>query len=94
VTAGIAILTFLLYVMDRSGHQPPFEKKYLVYTLPLVVYAIFRYTMLIESGRVTGPTDVVLRDRPFIITILLWTAAAVLVVYWGGVLHKWVWVGG
>jgi len=93
VTAGIAIVTFLLYVMDRSGHQPPFDKRYLVYTLPLVVYAIFRYTMLIESGRVTGPTDVVINDRPFLITLILWAISAVVVVYWGGVFHRWVGVG-
>lgn len=94
VTAGIAIVTFLLYVMDRSGPQPPFDKKYLIYTLPLVVYAIFRYTMLIESGRVTGPTDVVINDRPFLITIILWAAAAVVVVYWGASLHRWAGLGG
>jgi 4-hydroxybenzoate polyprenyltransferase len=93
VTAGIAIVTFLLYVMDRSSPQPPFDKKYLVYTLPLVVYAIFRYTMLIESGRVTGPTDVVINDRPFMITIALWAVAAVVVVYWGANLHRWLWLG-
>jgi 4-hydroxybenzoate polyprenyltransferase len=94
VTAGIAVVTFLLYVMDRGGSQPPFDKKYLVYTLPLVVYAIFRYTMLIESGRVTGPTDVVINDRPFLITIILWAAAAVVVVYWGAKIHEWAGVGG
>jgi 4-hydroxybenzoate polyprenyltransferase len=94
VTAGIAIVTFLLYVMDSSGPKPPFDKKYLIYTLPLVVYAIFRYTMLIESGRVTGPTDVVINDRPFLITIILWAAAAVVVVYRGAKLHQWFGLGG
>lgn len=94
VTAGIAIVTFLLYVMDRSGPQPPFDKKYLVYTLPLVVYGIFRYAMLIESGRVTGPTDVVIHDRPFVITLILWGAAALFVVYWGADLHRWAGLSG
>ncbi len=82
VTAGIAIVTFLLYAMDRTGHQP-FDKHYLILTLPLVVYAIFRYAMLIRSGRVSGPTDILVKDRPFVMTILLWAAAAVVVVYWG-----------
>ncbi len=90
VTAGIAIVTFLLYVMDRSpGNQPPFDKHYLILTLPLVVYAIFRYAMLIRSGSASGPTDIVISDRPFIMTILLWAAAAVVVVYWGEELRGW-----
>jgi len=93
VTAGIAIVTFLLYAMDLSGPQPPFDKRYLILTLPLVVYAIFRYTMLIESGRVSGPTEVVINDRPFVMTILLWAAAAVVVVYWGNDLRSWLGLG-
>jgi 4-hydroxybenzoate polyprenyltransferase len=88
VTAGIAIVTFLLYAMDRSGHQP-FDKQYLIVTLPLVIYAIFRYAMLIRSGRVTGPTDIVLNDRPFVMTLVLWAGAALVVVYWGADLRGW-----
>lgn len=88
VTAGIAIVTFLLYVMDRSPqYKPPFDKHYLILTLPLVVYAVFRYAMLSRDGRASGPTDIVLHDRPFILTILLWGAAAVVVVYWGAELR-------
>ncbi|MBN1344107.1 MAG: decaprenyl-phosphate phosphoribosyltransferase [Phycisphaerae bacterium] len=89
VTAGIAIVTFLLYVMDRGEPQPPFDKHYLILTLPLVVYAIFRYAMLIRSGRASGPVDIVLKDRPFILTVFLWVAAAVVVVYWGRHLRGW-----
>ena len=78
VSAGIAIMTFLLYTMDASPliPHPPFQKEYLLYTLPLVAYALFRYAMLIETGRFTGPVQIVLKDRALILTGLLWVAAA------------------
>lgn len=81
VSAGIAVITFLLYTMDRSGHPAPFHKEHLFYTLPLVVYGIFRFAMLTESGAHAGPTEIVLRDRPLLGTILLWTVIALGIAY-------------
>ncbi len=71
VSAGIAIVTFLLYTMD-SDTPTTFPKQHLLYTLPLVVYGVFRYAMLIETGTIHGPTDIILRDRPFLGTIIIW----------------------
>lgn len=84
LTAGIAVVSFMLYATDpvtirKFGTGGP----YLLYTLPMVVYAIFRFAILVERGQVDGPTDVVLRDRPFQAAILIWTAAALLIVYFG-----------
>ncbi len=89
LTAGIAVVSFLLYATDvRTVHE--FQTNYLVYTLPLVVYAIFRFAYLVEHGLVDGPTDVLLRDRPFQVAIVLWTLAATLIVYRGAALQEWV----
>jgi len=82
VTAGIAIVTFVLYTMDR-WHPAPFPKEHLLYTLPLVVYGVFRYAMLTESGKLHGPTDILLKDRPFLGTVVLWGLIALGVVYEG-----------
>jgi 4-hydroxybenzoate polyprenyltransferase len=82
VSAGIAIMTFLLYTMDQSPqHQPPFKKEYLLYTLPLVVYGVFRYAMLIESGKMTGPSEIILGDKPFLANIILWGIIAIGIIY-------------
>lgn len=93
VSAGIAVVTFMLYATDdrtiaefaRFNTNPT----YLLYTLPIVVYAIFRFAVLVEHGEVDGPTDVVLRDRPFQAAIVLWVAAALVIFYAGGELHEW-----
>jgi len=82
VSAGIAIMTFLLYTMDSGSADihPPFKKEWLLYTLPLVAYGLFRYTMLVETGRFTGPTQIVSEDRGLLLTGVLW------VVIVGGIL--------
>lgn len=81
VSAGIAVITFLLYTLDQQGHPSPFHKEHLFYTLPLVVYGIFRFAMLTELGVYSGPTEIVLKDRAMLWTITLWTVCAMVVIY-------------
>ena len=88
VSAGIAVVTFLLYCMDERTVSS-LGTNYLIYTTPLVVYGIFRYAMLVESGQVSGPTDVILSDLPFIATVVSWSALAVVIVYAGPALESW-----
>lgn len=81
VSAGIAIITFLLYTLDKGGPPAPFRKDHLFFTLPIVVYGVFRFAMLTETGRFTGPTEIVLKDRAMLLTIFLWTLCALMVAY-------------
>ena len=91
MTAGIAVVSFMLYATDErtTSAETGFGTNYLIYTLPMVVYAIFRFALLVEHGRVDGPTDVVLRDRPFQAALVLWGAAALFIIYRGQALHGW-----
>lgn len=82
VSAGIAVITFLLYTLDTSGAHPSvFPKQHLFYTLPIVVYGIFRFAMLTELGLHTGPTEIVLKDKAMLLTIAIWTLCAFVVAY-------------
>ncbi len=81
VSAGIAVITFLLYTLDTSGHPSPFPKQHLFYTLPIVVYGIFRFAMLTELGTYSGPTEIVLKDKAMALAILLWAACALVIAY-------------
>jgi 4-hydroxybenzoate polyprenyltransferase len=87
LTAGIAIVTFMLYTVDKRTVDV-FHTNYLLYTLPIVVYAVFRFALLVEHGEVEGPTDVVLKDRPFQAAIIVWLIAALLIVYRGREIRK------
>jgi 4-hydroxybenzoate polyprenyltransferase len=81
-SGGMAIITFLLYTLDTT-HRSPLEKQKqnLIYTLPLVVYCIYRYAMLIELGKAIGPSDLVIKDPPFLMAILIWAIMAGLILF-------------
>lgn len=81
VCAGIAVMTFLLYTMDHTQGSAPFHKEQLFYTLPIVVYGIFRYAMLTELGVYSGPTEIVLKDKALLVAVLGWTGMALVIVY-------------
>lgn len=83
VTGGLAVITFLLYTLD-----PATEPNSMVFTTPLVFYAIFRYAMVIERGVLTGPTDVLIRDRPFLLTAVAWVLVVLLLVFQGDLIDR------
>lgn len=73
VSGAMAVITFLLYTLDGSNPTP----RTLVFTTPLVFFAIFRYALVIARGQRTGPTDVLIRDRPFLVTAVAWVVITV-----------------
>ncbi len=82
VSAGIAVITFLLYTMDTSvASETPFDKRDMFYTLPIVIYGVFRYAMLTEMGLYSGPTAIILKDAGMRISIGLWAVVAMSIVY-------------
>lgn len=90
LSAAIAIVSYLLYAtaqrtMDNFHTTYP----YLIVTLPLVIYGICRFEMLSSFGRYTDPTDLILRDRPFQMTMALWALTVLVIVWRGPVLEQW-----
>jgi 4-hydroxybenzoate polyprenyltransferase len=54
----------------------------LAWTIPFVLYGIFRYLYLVHQKEQGGsPTDILITDRPLLVTVALWAAAIVLIVY-------------
>lgn len=79
LSAGLAIVTFLLYAINPVTIEK-FGSNQFVYTLPLIIYCICRMAMLSMAGGYTGPTAIILRDKPLILGILAWVAAAVAII--------------
>lgn len=77
IVSASTILAYSLYTFDRlPGNHV------LMLTIPFVVYALFRYLYLIQVEQIGGePEEILLTDRPFQISIILW-ALAVLVVFY------------
>jgi 4-hydroxybenzoate polyprenyltransferase len=54
----------------------------LSWTLPLVLYGIFRYLYLVhQKDRGDSPTDMLLTDRPLLATVALWVALVIAILY-------------
>jgi 4-hydroxybenzoate polyprenyltransferase len=80
VTSGLAVVCFLLYSMDDRTLKI-FGNNNLVYTTPVVLYCIFRFSSLIQTGKYVGPVHLILHDLPFQIGFVLWVIASVVIVY-------------
>lgn len=81
LSAGIAIIAFISYAMSPQTISHYGSEK-LVYTLPLVVYAVFRFAMISMKARYEGPTDIILKDRPFQLATFSWCAWMFIVINW------------
>jgi 4-hydroxybenzoate polyprenyltransferase len=80
VTSGLAIVCFLLYATDERTLRV-FGTNNLVYTTPLVLYCVFRFSALIQKGKFTGPVELILHDLPFQIGFVFWVILCVLIIY-------------
>jgi len=77
ITAGGVIMAYSLYTVD-PGTIALHHTSNLIYTVPLVIYGIFRYLYLIHTGKGGDPTKLVLEDRHIIFSVILWLAS----VFW------------
>jgi len=93
LSAGLAVVSFLLYA-SSDWTVGRFHTVYLSYTVPLILYAVCRFAMLSMRGVYADPTDLILRDRPFQLTTVLWVFAAVLIILWGRDLQAWMRANG
>lgn len=70
------ITSYAIYSFNSPSSQ------WMMLTVPFVMYGIFRYQLLSTTRNVTGaPEDVLLKDRPIQISILLWILTSVGVIY-------------
>ena len=54
----------------------------MMFTIPFVLYGIFRYLLLIHRTDVAGaPEEALLRDVPLLADLVLWAATCVIVLH-------------
>jgi len=80
VTSG-AIMTYALYTF--SAENLP-KNHSMMLTVPVVLYGVFRYLFLLKVGGLSGaPEDLLFRDRPLLVAVVVWALLAVTVLYLG-----------
>jgi 4-hydroxybenzoate polyprenyltransferase len=79
IIAATTIVAYSLYTFSAPNLP---TNHVMMLTIPVFLYGIFRYQYLIQMKGCGGaPEDVLLSDRPFQITVILWGVSVLLIFY-------------
>jgi 4-hydroxybenzoate polyprenyltransferase len=80
VTAS-TVMSYALYTISEETVRK-FGTTHLIYTVPFVLYGIFRYLYLVHKKEEGGnPTRLAVTDVPLLVNIILWIVTASLIIY-------------
>jgi len=81
ICGGIIILAYALYTLSveiirgAKGHL-------MIYTVPFVVYGVFRYLYLMYMHKEGGdPAEIVFSDKPLLFDLFLWLVSTCVILY-------------
>ncbi len=81
VVTASTVVSYSIYAISPETVEK-FHTRYLVYTIPMVLFGIFRYLYLVYQRQTErNPTEAILTDPPFLANLLLWGAAVIWIVY-------------
>jgi 4-hydroxybenzoate polyprenyltransferase len=81
IVTAATLVAYTLYTFSAPNLPPNYT---MMLTVPLVLYAVFRYLYLVYVKGLGGePEEIVLRDRPLQVGVLLWGLAVILIMYLG-----------
>jgi 4-hydroxybenzoate polyprenyltransferase len=81
VVTASTLMAYILYTVDARTVSE-FGSDRLVYTVPLVIFGIFRYLYLVhQKGEGGNPDRILLSDRQFLLNLVLWTVVVAAIIY-------------
>jgi 4-hydroxybenzoate polyprenyltransferase len=84
VVTASCLVAYCFYTLAPETVER-YQTDRLSWTIPFVLYGIFRYLYLVHRKEQGGnPSDVLLTDRPLLVDVALWAAAVVYIVYSAG----------
>lgn len=75
VMQGLFFRGYSEFAADLPG------RKWMMLTIPFVLYGIMRYMQLIYEGKGESPEQILTSDMPLLTTVILWSITVLLVVY-------------
>ena len=84
VVTASCLTAYAFYTMAPDTVQK-YRTERLAWTIPFVLYGIFRYLYLVHQKEKGGsPTDILVTDRPLLLNVFLWAMALLWIVYTSG----------
>jgi 4-hydroxybenzoate polyprenyltransferase len=75
IMVAATIIAYTMYTFFAYNHP------YMMASIPFVIYGVFRYMLLIHRDGGGNPDTLLLSDRPLQVTLLLWLAVVMTVIY-------------
>jgi len=72
ITAGILITAYSLYTFQNAN-------SYMMLTLPLIIYSLFKYILLVHKNNVGSEVEIIFKDRGICGAILLWISLVIFI---------------
>jgi 4-hydroxybenzoate polyprenyltransferase len=84
VVTASCLTAYAFYTMAPDTVQK-YRTEKLAWTIPFVLYGIFRYLYLVHQKEKGGsPTDILVTDWPLLLNVFLWALALLCIVYTAG----------
>ena len=81
VVTASTLIAYCLYTISAETVEK-FGTTNLVFTVPFVLYGIFRYLYLThQKGKGGSPESLIIKDKPLLINILLWAGTVFFILY-------------
>lgn len=81
VVTAATVIAYAIYTI-WPGTVEKFSTRNLIYTVPFVVFGLFRYMYLVIMKNEGGsPSEILVSDAPLVVDIVLWVCVAGLVLY-------------
>ena len=81
VVTASTLIAYCLYTISEET-VGKFGTSNLIWTAPFVLYGIFRYLYLVHlKGKGGSPEEIIIKDKPMLLNILLWIGTVILVLY-------------
>lgn len=76
IVTACTVMAYSLYTFFA------YSNKFMMLTIPFVLYGIFRYQYLIhKKGEGGSPEEIVISDKPLLLSIVLWVICSACIVY-------------
>jgi len=81
IVTAATVVVYFLYTLSPDT-EAKLGTPYLPFTIPFVLYGIFRYLYLVHKKDMgESPTSTFYADRPLFVNVILWALTAVIILY-------------